>query len=129
MACRAGATAVFVEHDSRVAVWLDLLSRTCGEYWARALALGIRLDSGVLCAGDRIANEQPVDFVEEDVTSLQLNGQDVEEAGAMCRGHEEVHACGQAVVATARSARSRPASGRAYQRGAVRQYVGSRAVR
>jgi hypothetical protein len=48
MACRAGVATVFVEHDSRVSVWLDLLSCACGEYWARASALGIRLDSGVL---------------------------------------------------------------------------------
>jgi translation elongation factor EF-1alpha len=40
------------------------------------------LESGVLRAGDRIAYELPVDFTEEDVTSLQLNDHDVEEAHA-----------------------------------------------
>ena len=50
------------------------------EYWAQAAALGLRMESGVLRVGDRIVYEQPVDFIEEDVTSLQLSDQDVEEA-------------------------------------------------
>jgi hypothetical protein len=49
------------------------------EYWGQAAALGLRLQAGVLRVGDRIAYEQPVDFIEEDVTSLQLSDQDVEE--------------------------------------------------
>jgi len=52
------------------------------EYWAQASALGLRLQSGVLHVGDRIAYEQPLDFVEEDVTSLQLSDHSVEEAHA-----------------------------------------------
>lgn len=52
------------------------------EYWEKASALGLRLGSGVLRAGDRIAYELPVDFIEEDITSLQLNDQDVQEAHA-----------------------------------------------
>jgi hypothetical protein len=50
-------------------------------YWAQAGALGLRLLSGALRVGDRLAYEGPVDFVEEDVTSVQLNDQSVEEAG------------------------------------------------
>jgi hypothetical protein len=34
----------------------------------------------VLHVGDRVAYEGPVDFIEEDVTSLQLSDQAVEEA-------------------------------------------------
>jgi hypothetical protein len=49
-------------------------------YWAEASALGVRLQAGVLRVGDRVAYEGPVDFIEEDVTSLQLNDQAVEEA-------------------------------------------------
>jgi hypothetical protein len=49
-------------------------------YWPQAGALGLRL-SGTLCVGDRLAYEGQVDFVEEDVTSVQLDGQDVGEAG------------------------------------------------
>jgi translation elongation factor EF-1alpha len=40
------------------------------------------LESGVLRAGDRVAYELPVDFIEETVTSLRLNDQVVEEANA-----------------------------------------------
>jgi hypothetical protein len=52
------------------------------EYWEKASALGLRMESGVVRAGDRIAYDLPVDFIEEDVTSLQLNDQDVQEAHA-----------------------------------------------
>jgi len=50
------------------------------EYWEKASALGLRLESGELHVGDRIAYELPVDFIEEDVTSLQLDDHDVEAA-------------------------------------------------
>jgi len=49
-------------------------------YWAQASALGVRLQAGVLHVSDRVAYEGPVDFIEEDVTSLQLSDQAVEEA-------------------------------------------------
>jgi translation elongation factor EF-1alpha len=52
------------------------------DYWEKASALGLRMESGVLRAGDRIAYELPVGFIEDDVTSLQLNDQDVQEAHA-----------------------------------------------
>jgi hypothetical protein len=52
------------------------------EYWAQASALRLRLQSGTLRLGDRLAYEGPVDFLEEDVISLQLNNQSVEEASA-----------------------------------------------
>jgi hypothetical protein len=52
------------------------------ECWPRASALGIRLDSGTLGVGNRVAYESPVDFIEEDVISLQLDGKDVAQASA-----------------------------------------------
>jgi hypothetical protein len=51
-------------------------------YWPQASALGLRLQSGVLGVGDCIAYELPIDFIEDTVTSLQLNDQDVEESKA-----------------------------------------------
>jgi hypothetical protein len=55
---------------------------TVHEYWPRASALGIRLDSGTLGVDDRVAYELPVEFIEEDVISIQLDGKDVTEASA-----------------------------------------------
>ncbi|NYD49080.1 hypothetical protein BJY14_005063 [Actinomadura luteofluorescens] len=51
-------------------------------YWAKASALGLRLQSGPLHVGDRIAYELPVDFVEESVTSLRINDRQVNAANA-----------------------------------------------
>lgn len=52
------------------------------DYWPQASALGLRLSSSVLHVNDRVAYEQPVDFLEEEITSLQLNGQKIDEAHA-----------------------------------------------
>lgn len=52
---------------------------TVEEFWPKAGALGIRLQSA-LHVGDRLAYELPVDFLEEDATSLQMDKQDVDEA-------------------------------------------------
>ena len=52
------------------------------EYWPGASALGLRLESGILHVGDRVAYEQPVDFIEEGITSLQVDNQSVEEVEA-----------------------------------------------
>lgn len=50
------------------------------HFWEQAEAIGIRLEQGPLNAGDRVAYELPVQFVEEDVPSLQLDGQPVQSA-------------------------------------------------
>jgi hypothetical protein len=50
------------------------------EYWAKAAALGLRLKSGTLRVGDRVAYEGAVDFIEEVVTSLRLDGQEIDVA-------------------------------------------------
>jgi hypothetical protein len=50
------------------------------EYWGKVSALGLRLQSGDLRVGHRIAYELPVDFVEEEITSLHLDDHDVEAA-------------------------------------------------
>jgi hypothetical protein len=47
-------------------------------FWEQAEAIGIRLEQGPLNADDRVAYELPVQFVEEDVSSLQLDGQPVQ---------------------------------------------------
>jgi hypothetical protein len=52
---------------------------TVEEFWQQAGALGIRLQAA-LHVGDRVAYELPVDFIEEDATSLQMDKQDVDEA-------------------------------------------------
>jgi hypothetical protein len=62
-----------------IPVHYELIGSVDG-YWGQASALGLRLQSGPLRAGNRIAYETPVDFIEEDVTSLQLGSQNVEEA-------------------------------------------------
>jgi hypothetical protein len=51
-------------------------------YWPQASALGLRLSSGVIRVNDRVAYEQPVDFLEEEITSLQVNDQKINEAHA-----------------------------------------------
>jgi hypothetical protein len=53
---------------------------TVDGYWPKGSALGLRLESGVLRVGDRVAYELPVDFIEETVTSLRLDDQTIEEA-------------------------------------------------
>jgi hypothetical protein len=52
------------------------------EYWDKASVLGLHLASGELRTGDRVAYELPVEFIEEDVTSLELNHAEIEAAGA-----------------------------------------------
>jgi hypothetical protein len=52
---------------------------TVEEFWPQAGALGIHLQAA-LHLGDRIAYELPVDFIEENATSLQMDKQDVDEA-------------------------------------------------
>ncbi len=51
------------------------------EFWPQAGALGVRLESGTLTAGDRIAYELSVDFFEEEITSLQVDQKDSSTAG------------------------------------------------
>lgn len=46
------------------------------EFWPQAGALGIRVESGNLAVGDRIAYELPVDFFEEEITSLHGDQRD-----------------------------------------------------
>ncbi len=50
------------------------------EFWEKVSALSIKLESGGLKVGDRVAYELPVDFLEESVGSLQLEGGSVNEA-------------------------------------------------
>lgn len=49
-------------------------------FWPQAGALGIRLETGSLRIGDRVAYEQSIDFIEEEITSLQLDMKSVNEA-------------------------------------------------
>ena len=55
---------------------------TVDEFWGQASALSIKMENGALTKGDRIAYELPVDFLEEDVESLQLDGMPVEKASS-----------------------------------------------
>ncbi len=52
---------------------------TIDEYWEKSNALSIKLEKSSLKKGDNIAYELPVDFVEEEITSLQLDGKTVDE--------------------------------------------------
>ena len=45
-------------------------------FWPQVGALGIRLELDSLTVGDRIAYELPVDFVEEEISSLQVDQKD-----------------------------------------------------
>lgn len=47
--------------------------------------IGILVQNGTLRAGDRIAFELPLEFVEEEITSLELNKEAVGEVGAGCK--------------------------------------------
>jgi len=55
---------------------------TIDGFWEQASALGLRVEEGTVSEGDRVAYELPVDFIEEDVTSLRLNDTDVAKAAA-----------------------------------------------
>jgi hypothetical protein len=55
---------------------------TVDEFWEQASALSIKMENGPLTKGDRIAYELPVDFLEEDVESLQLDDIQVEKASS-----------------------------------------------
>jgi hypothetical protein len=48
---------------------------TVSDYWEKAGAIAIDLSGGSLSVGDRVSYELPVDFVEEVVTSLQVDGE------------------------------------------------------
>lgn len=50
------------------------------EYWEKAGALSITLTYGDIKIGDRIAYELPVEFVEEEITSIQIEDEPVTEA-------------------------------------------------
>lgn len=50
--------------------------------WKNASAIGVELSGGPLRTGDRIAYELAVDFTEENVTSLEVNGSPVDEVSA-----------------------------------------------
>ena len=53
---------------------------TVDGYWERVPALGIRVEHGAIRPGDTVAFEMPIDFVEEQVTSIQIEGSHVAEA-------------------------------------------------
>jgi len=55
---------------------------TIEQFWEKPSAFSIKLQDGSLRLGDRIAYELPVDFFEEIVQSLQVDGQSVNEASA-----------------------------------------------
>lgn len=51
------------------------------NYWERAEAVGVRIQAGELRTGNQAAFELPIEFEEERVESLQLDGEQVESAG------------------------------------------------
>ncbi len=51
-------------------------------FWEQAEAVGVRIEERGIRVGDTVAYELPVDFIEEEVRSLQLDDNVVEEAGA-----------------------------------------------
>lgn len=51
----------------------------------RRVAIGVQLAAKGLRIGDRLAHELPVDFAEEDVTSLEVDNKPVDEAPAGAR--------------------------------------------
>ncbi len=50
------------------------------EYWEKADALSFKIEEGILKKGHRVAYELPVEFVEQTVESLQIDGLPVNEA-------------------------------------------------
>lgn len=52
------------------------------HFWEKAGAVGVRIEEAELRRGDRIAFELPVEFEEETIESLQIDGQPVARAGA-----------------------------------------------
>lgn len=50
-------------------------------FWEQAEAVGVRIEDGDIRIRDTLAYELPVDFIEEEVRSLQLDNNAVEEAG------------------------------------------------
>ena len=55
---------------------------TIARVWKDASAIGVQLAAEGLRIGDRLSFELPVDFLEEDVTSLEVDNQSVDEAAA-----------------------------------------------
>jgi GTPase len=51
-------------------------------FWEKAGVLGLQVKAGAVHLGDRLAYELPVDFMEEDLTSLQLDNRSVDQAEA-----------------------------------------------
>lgn len=50
------------------------------EYWEKASALSVKLEQGEMQKRARIAFELPVEFVEQTIESMQLDGQPIEKA-------------------------------------------------
>jgi hypothetical protein len=53
---------------------------TIAQVWKDASAIGVQLAARGLRIGDRLAYQLPVDFAEEDVASLEVDNQPVDEA-------------------------------------------------
>jgi hypothetical protein len=51
-------------------------------FWEQAEAVGVRIEERGVRVGDTLAYELPVDFIEEEVRSLQLDNNAVDQAGA-----------------------------------------------
>ena len=51
-------------------------------FWEQAEAVGVQIEEGMIRVGDTLAYELPVDFIEEEVRSLQLDNAAVEDAAA-----------------------------------------------
>ncbi len=58
---------------------------TIAQVWKEASAIGVQLAARGLRIGDRLAYELPVDFLEEDVASLEVDNQPVDEAATGAR--------------------------------------------
>jgi GTPase len=52
------------------------------RFWERVDAVGVRIETSILTQGDRIAFEQPVEFEEQGVQSLQVNNNPVSQVEA-----------------------------------------------
>lgn len=55
---------------------------TVANYVEKLGVIGVQIEQGSLALGDRVAYELPVDFVEEELTSLQINNADVAKVSA-----------------------------------------------
>lgn len=58
---------------------------TIAQVWKDACAIGVQLAARGLRIGDRLAYQLPVDFAEEDVASLEVDNQPVDEAATGAR--------------------------------------------